>query len=104
MTLEAAGHQVREAREGREGMRLLRERPADLVFCDLHMPGQEGLETIQELRRDFPGLPVVVMSAAAPDMLHIAVLLGATTALAKPFTIADVLTAAAAALDGSPPT
>ena len=47
ITLEEAGHQVGEAREGREAMRLLREHPADLVFCDLFMNGQDGLETIR---------------------------------------------------------
>ena len=52
IALEEAGHQVSEAREGREAMRLLREQPADLVFCDLFMEGQEGIETIRQLRRE----------------------------------------------------
>ncbi len=97
VVLEKEGHQVWEASDGKEGMRHLHKEPADLVFCDLFMPGQEGMETIRQLRRDFPGLPVVAMSGnlSREIMLETAVLLGANTAMAKPFTRAEVLAATA---------
>jgi len=92
ITLEAAGHQVREAREGREGMRLLRERPADVVFCDMFMDGQEGIETIRQLRREHPTVKVVAMSGGScvsQDVLQSALLLGAASVLPKPFRLKD---------------
>src|SRR5262245_23961125 len=42
--LEGAGHQVLEAADGAQGLATVRRRAVDLVFCDLFMPGKEGLE------------------------------------------------------------
>jgi CheY-like chemotaxis protein len=93
--LESVGHQVREASNGDQGIRAHRQQAADLVLCDIFMPEKEGLETIQELRRDFPALPVVVMTGAvrrsSHDVLAVALMVGATAALAKPFTTAQLL-------------
>jgi CheY-like chemotaxis protein len=41
--LESAGHQVEEAPDGVEGADLFRQRPCDLVLCDLFMPRESGL-------------------------------------------------------------
>ena len=48
--LESGGHEVYEAADGTAGLALLWEHGADLVLCDLLMPGQEGLETLRQLR------------------------------------------------------
>jgi hypothetical protein len=67
----------------------------DLVFCDLFMPDKEGLETIREIRRDHPGVPVVAVSgggfAGRLDLLGVARRLGAVQAIRKPFTVQAVL-------------
>src|SRR5712671_5182515 len=52
--LEQDGYVVEEARNGREGSQRYRTASADLVIIDLLMPEQEGLETIQALRQEFP--------------------------------------------------
>jgi CheY-like chemotaxis protein len=49
LQLEAAGHQVCEAADGAEGLRLYRDGGADLVLCDLFLPHHEGLQTIRQL-------------------------------------------------------
>ena len=36
----------------------------DLVITDLVMPGQEGIETIQALRKEVPGIGIIAMSGA----------------------------------------
>ena len=64
--LERAGHAVREAEDGARGLRLYRDRPADLVVCDLYMPGKKGLETIRELRHLDPAAKVIAMSGGSP--------------------------------------
>ena len=45
-----------EAVNGREGVKLQRANPAEVLICDLIMPDQEGIETIAELKKNFPGL------------------------------------------------
>jgi DNA-binding NtrC family response regulator len=90
--LEEQGHAVTEAREGREGLRLHRADPAELVITDIQMPDRDGLEVIMDLRRDAPGVKVIAMSgggrAVSPTVaLEMAIPLGATAALQKPFRL-----------------
>jgi DNA-binding NtrC family response regulator len=62
--VQRAGLESLEAGGGRAGLALLRE-PAceiDLVLLDLTMPGFGGEETLAEIRRSHPQLPVVLMS------------------------------------------
>jgi YesN/AraC family two-component response regulator len=54
---------VSEAGDGSEGIKLYREVRPDLVITDLVMPEKEGIETIVELRRDFPGVKIIAVSA-----------------------------------------
>ena len=92
--LERAGHEVLEAAEGDEALRLHRRRPADLVLCDLFMPGKEGLETIQEIRQT-SRVPIIAMTGDGPAfaavLLRTAELLGATRVLSKPFDTETLL-------------
>src|SRR5574341_782058 len=94
-TLEAEGHNVREAADGKAGMKLYRERPADLVVTDLFMPEQEGLETIRELRRSFKDVKILVVTGSPPggpmDFRAHATALGAKATLSKPFTREELL-------------
>ena len=87
--LEIEGFEVADAADGREGMALQRERPADLVITDLIMPDQEGLETIKELRNEFPKVKIIAISGGgwmdADSYLTLAERIGAHKALAKPF-------------------
>jgi len=92
--LEGAGHRLREAAEGGEGLRLLRAEPAEVVVTDLMMPGKEGIETIRELRQEFPAVRILAVSGGgafgARTPLAMAKRLGADAALAKPFTLSQL--------------
>jgi CheY-like chemotaxis protein len=93
--LESGGHEVLEAADGTAGLALLWEQGADLVLCDLFMPGQEGLETLRQMRRR-SGVPVLVMSGQAEHLdgsalFPIARVFGATSTLRKPFHPAELL-------------
>src|SRR5947209_4368981 len=83
--LESAGFEAAEAGDGEEGVRAFRRLEADVVLCDLFMPGRDGLEAIRGLRREFPGVKVIAMSGGgfggAVDMLPAARLLGAAAVL-----------------------
>jgi CheY-like chemotaxis protein len=90
ITLAQLGYEVREAADGREAMKLLREEPPDLILTDLVMPEKEGLELIGELRLQHPWLKIIAMSGGgrvnAVDYLRVARRLGVDGVLAKPFS------------------
>lgn len=101
LVLEADGHIVREARNGRHGVRAYRDEPADLVVCDIVMEGQDGLETILALRREFPDVRVLAVSGGAEASgmyLGLALGLGAVDVLPKPVSPAALSEAVGRAL------
>ena len=94
-TLEAAGHTTMEASNGIEGVRSFAHYPTDLVITDIYMPEKEGLETILELKRANPDLPIIAISGGAReadiDFLPVAQRMGADHALPKPVNRAELL-------------
>lgn len=92
--LEAAGHVVFEAANGRDGVALQAEQPVDLVLTDIIMPDQEGIETIVQLRRKNPRLKIIAISGGGRmknmDFLKIAANVGADATLAKPFSTREL--------------
>ncbi|OLC46100.1 MAG: hypothetical protein AUI55_03645 [Gemmatimonadetes bacterium 13_1_40CM_2_70_7] len=104
--LEPLGHEVREAEDGAAGLALLADKDADLVITDIFMPGQDGIETVRRIRKEFPGVKMLVMSGGDStgrmDLRGDAVLLGATASLRKPFERADLVRAVEAVLDAGP--
>jgi DNA-binding NarL/FixJ family response regulator len=54
---------VGTARSGSEALARVQELQPDLVLMDLQMAGMNGLETTSEIRRHFPGLAVVIVTA-----------------------------------------
>lgn len=87
--LKLAGHEVAEAPDGEEGIRLYNEKPMDLIITDIIMPEKEGIETIIELRRSFPDVKIIAISGGglinAEDHLQMAKDFGAIHTLTKPF-------------------
>ena len=61
----------------------------DLCLCDIFMPRLDGLQTLRELRRRYPALPVVTISGGGYrgdlDVLREAEALGASATIEKPF-------------------
>src|SRR5581483_1939390 len=92
-TLESAGHEVWVAADGHQGVQQCRSVQPDLAITDLFMPEQEGIETIKQLRMEFPDLRIVAISGkpTAGTMLAVAKRLGAHAALAKPFMADELL-------------
>jgi CheY-like chemotaxis protein len=72
----------------------------DVVVTDLFMPNRDGLETIVELRKDFPRTAIIAVSGwtAASPLLSIAKRLGAVGVLEKPFLPQQLLEAVEKAL------
>src|SRR5436853_323792 len=61
--LQDAGHTVVVAGDGDQALRLYRANPTDLVLLDIFMPGKDGIETLRELRAEFPQAQVIAVSA-----------------------------------------
>jgi DNA-binding NtrC family response regulator len=95
--LELMGHEVLTAENGEAGLRLWRERGADLVITDVCMPGMNGLDVIVELRAFAPDLALLAMSGGWDsqrlDLLGTAGQAGAVRTLPKPFTIQELRSA-----------
>lgn len=90
--LELEGYEVLEASGGEEALRLTRERPVDVVLADIRMPGLHGVDLYRHLRRERPGLPVVLMTAFAQESLvEDALAEGVFTVLHKPFNMEHLL-------------
>jgi len=60
--LEKAGFEVRAAAGGEEALEAMRHDVPDLVLLDLKMPGMDGPEVLQEIRRDWNDIPVVILT------------------------------------------
>ncbi|RMH02977.1 MAG: response regulator [Nitrospirae bacterium] len=102
--LEQAHHTVIEAKNGDEGIKRFHRAPTDLIITDILMPEKEGLETIRELRREYPGINIIAISGGTErahlNILDIARKLGATQTILKPFSMHTLLNAVHAALAG----
>ncbi len=90
--LEDSGFVVYEANNGEEALETCRLKKPDLVLCDLEMPVMDGLELLEILRKEFPELPVIIVSGtdrikSVIDALRI----GACDFIAKPITNLTVL-------------
>ena len=100
--LEPEGYEVVDAINGNEGIRLYREKPTDLIITDLIMPEKDGIETIMELRRDFPDVKIIAISGGGRShpgpYLKIAKEVGAQYTFAKPVKREELLNAVRALL------
>ena len=89
--LRSSGHETVEAAYGQKGIETIGLQRVDLVITDLYMPGQDGIETIQQLRDEFPRSRIIAMSGgasvAAEGPLRDAEMFGADATLAKPFSM-----------------
>src|SRR5438477_3819179 len=83
------GHDVLLAHNGREALRLLRERP-DVIILDLRLPDTDGAVLLHRMRGEQgqEHIPVIVVSATVPQQERIR---EADAVLSKPFDISELL-------------
>ncbi len=86
--LKKAGHQVREAADGPQGLAAAREERPDVIVCDVMMPGMTGYEVLAELRADaqLATVPFILLTAMS-DRKHMrqGMTAGADDYLTKPY-------------------
>lgn len=84
--LEAGGHELHQARNGEDALKLYLRHPIDVVVTDVQMPRGDGIELITALRGLDSGASIVAVSGKAPHKLQVAQLAGARSILTKPVT------------------
>jgi CheY-like chemotaxis protein len=97
--LERHHLQVTVADGGEAGLKALEAGPFDLMIVDIFMPHMRGFESIRIFHERAPAIPLIAMSGyafanlntPAPDFLRMALELGASRCLCKPFTPAALL-------------
>ncbi len=83
--LERAGHEVREAEDGRAGLRELYSRAPDLVILDVEMPELDGWATLERIR-DMSDVPVLMLTRRETELERVRGLKGgADDYVVKPF-------------------
>lgn len=93
MIMQSAGHSVRVGFNGEEGLQLARERTPDVVLLDVEMPILDGPAMALQMLIHNMGLekvPVILLSGV-PDLREIALEVGTSYFLTKPYRMAEIL-------------
>jgi CheY-like chemotaxis protein len=102
--LERAGYDVAVADNGETGCRAFREAPTDLIITDMVMPEKGGVETIMDLRADFPEVKIIAMSGGGRtgpySYLKLAERFGAKMVFSKPLRKEKILEAVSELVGG----
>ncbi|HYT30017.1 MAG TPA: response regulator transcription factor [Actinomycetota bacterium] len=94
--------EVTEAGEADEAVRHLKRSTFDVALVDIRMPGRGGLELLQEMRRDWPKLPVIIVTNYDnPEYVKAAMAQGAAGYLLKDATPGDLSQAITVAISGA---
>ncbi|BCV23055.1 response regulator [Moorella sp. Hama-1] len=89
--LKIAGFTVTAATDGQEALEKITLEEPSLVILDMKMPGMNGLDFLQELRRRFVTLPVIVITAYNElELTEQASRYGVSFYLQKPFDIQEL--------------
>ena len=79
-------YEVETTNNPAEGLKMLTEEAYDLVISDLKMPGMDGLEVFDELRKMRPDIPVIIITAyGSPEAADEALKKGVADFITKPF-------------------
>ena len=100
LVLKKGNFQVQTAANAKEALDCLRLQEYDLMFLDLNMPGMSGIDLLVEVHRQFPHMPVLILTAhGALESAIQAIRLGARDYLIKPIEPVDILTRVAEILE-----
>ena len=102
LILENAGFDTREASDGRTALSMVRERPPDIVFLDLNIPGTSGADVLAELKGDevTRDVRVIIITATGEEGREFMLSLGADDYFSKPFPPTELLRTVERVLEG----
>ncbi|MEY3018491.1 MAG: hypothetical protein RL336_1626 [Pseudomonadota bacterium] len=99
--LKGLGHSYDELPNGANAVATVSASHYDVVALDLIMPEVEGAETLQNLHRELPSVPVVVMSGLGKEYLPMMSHLGAVAVAEKTTKFDEVVAALTSVLSGA---
>lgn len=89
--LSSQGYEVLQAKDGEECIDILSRNQVDILLLDINMPGN-GLVILEEVKKTYPDLPVLMLSAMADDQtVKKTLALGANGFVVKPFGAEDLI-------------
>lgn len=90
-TAQAMGYNTLTAGSGMEALKIIRECGGriDVVVLDLHMPGMGGIEVLRTIRKDYPKLAVIILTAFH-DEEERCERLGVEAFIKKPYSLQDL--------------
>lgn len=92
--LRRKGMEISTVSNGPSALKMMGEGHFDVIVLDVRMPGMNGLDTMEEIRRRDPDMPVILLSGNIQiDEVAVAVKGGAVEVLVKPCSIEDLVTA-----------
>lgn len=98
-TLASMHCNVEVVRDGAEALKVMEQRPADVVLLDLRMPGMDGMSVLKMIKQKWPETEVVIITGyPTVETAKEAVRLGAFDYLAKPVGPDDVINVANGAM------
>lgn len=84
--LRKEGFEIKEAKDGTQALSVVENSRVDLVILDIMMPGLDGWELCREIRRQYPYLPLLMVTAKAESTHKVkGFQLGTDDYLTKPF-------------------
>ncbi len=90
--LEDEGYSTVLASTAEEGLKIIEKQDVDLVFLDIWMPGMDGLQALQEIKRTNPDLPVIIMTGHGSIETAVkATRLGALDFIEKPLDLNRII-------------
>jgi DNA-binding NtrC family response regulator len=91
--LASAGHQVVEAENGRAALSILPACHPEIVITDVFMPEKDGIETVKEIREQFPEMKFLAMTGGGREERFYSLIttLAAADVLQKPFDTETLL-------------
>jgi DNA-binding NtrC family response regulator len=84
--LSRDGYQVLSAEDGQDALKVLEKESVDIIISDLKMPRMSGFELLKAVKKDYPGIAMIMMTAYGDTYtVKDALLLGADEYITKPF-------------------
>ena len=91
LRLQELGEKVVVAYSGQEGLDTLANTPIDVVILDIKMPGMDGIETLREIKKQFPLVEVIMLTGHGSTETAVdGMKLGAFDYLMKPADFGDL--------------
>ncbi|WP_075529015.1 response regulator [Sporosarcina ureilytica] len=85
------GYGTKLAANGGEALQQVKQEQPDCILLDMKMPGMDGIDVLKQLKREWPEIPVIMMTAYEElKLIEQALEIGAEKYFTKPFDIFEV--------------